>query len=156
MNEYSLLMICYITDHIWYDPFIHWRRDECPPVRRRYFEIHFLEWKLLNFRWHFIEICSLGFNWQYIFIGSHTGLAPNRRQAIIWTNVSLVYWHMYATVSLNGLTSNAIFINDPPPTPQTPQPPNPPANPQPPPPLTPHPPPPTPPNPTALFHVCWF
>ena len=143
-------MICYITDHIWYDPLIHWRRDECPPVRRRYFEIHFLEWKLLNFRWHFIEMCSLGFNWQYVFIGSHTGLAPNSRQAIIWTNVSLVYRHMYATVSLNGLTSikprvkvihawddptsaksNASFITPPPP-------------------------PPPPPNPTALFHVCWF
>ena len=126
-------MSCCVTDHIWYDSLIHWRQDECPPVRSRYFEIHFVKWKLLNFRWYFIEMCSLGFNWQYVFIGSDNGLTPNSRQAIIWANVSLVYCHMYAAVGLNGLTSikprvkvihawddptspksNASFINDPP------------------------------------------
>ena len=37
-----------------------------------------------------IQMCSLGSNWQYIIIGSDNGLAPNRQQAIIWTNDGLV------------------------------------------------------------------
>ena len=32
--------------------------------------MHFLEWKLLNFKQNFTEICSLGSNWQYGSIGS--------------------------------------------------------------------------------------
>ena len=31
-------------------------------------------------------MCSLGSNLQYTGIGSDNGLAPTRRQAIIWTN----------------------------------------------------------------------
>ena len=34
------------------------------------------------------EMCSLWSNWQYVIIGSGNGLAPNRRQALIWTNDS--------------------------------------------------------------------
>ena len=34
----------------------------------------------------FTEVCSQGSNWQYPSIGSVNGLAPSRRQAIIWTN----------------------------------------------------------------------
>ena len=49
--------------------------------------MHFLEWKCLNSDWNFIEVCSLWSNWQYSSIGSDIGLAPSRRQAIIWTNV---------------------------------------------------------------------
>ena len=59
--------------------------------------MHLFKWKLLNFEWYFIEMCSLGSTWQYIIIGSDNGLAPNRRQAIIWTNDSLVNWHICAT-----------------------------------------------------------
>ena len=29
-------------------------------------------------------------------IGLDNGLAPNRRQAIIWTNAGLIYWRIYA------------------------------------------------------------
>ena len=36
-------------------------------------------------------------------IGSENGLAPRRRQAIIWINGGLVYWRMYASVGLNEL-----------------------------------------------------
>ena len=39
-------------------------------------------------------MCSLGSNWQYGSIGSDNGLAPNRRQAIIWTNVGMLYGHI--------------------------------------------------------------
>ena len=32
--------------------------------------------------------------------GSDNGLAPNRRQAIIWTNVGMLYWHIYVSLGL--------------------------------------------------------
>ena len=51
----------------------------------------------LNFKWYFIEMCSLWSNSQYVIIGSDNGLAPDRRQAIIWTNDGLVYWHKCVT-----------------------------------------------------------
>ena len=41
------------------------------------------------------------FNWQYGSIGPDNGLAPNRRQDIIWTNGGLVYWWIYAPLGLN-------------------------------------------------------
>ena len=50
----------------------------------------------------FSEICSLRSNWQCGSIGSDSGLAPNRRQAIIWTNVGMLYW--YAPLVLSELT----------------------------------------------------
>ena len=42
-------------------------------------------------------MCSLGSNWQYESIGSDNGLAPNKRQAIIWSNVIMLYWRICAT-----------------------------------------------------------
>ena len=60
-----------------------------------YFLGHFLEWKLFNFNYNFTELCSLGSNWQYGIIGSDSGLAPNRCQAIMWTNEALGYWCIY-------------------------------------------------------------
>ena len=44
---------------------------------------------------YFIEICSQWSNWQYMYVStdSDNGLAPNRQQAIIWTNGSLAYWY---------------------------------------------------------------
>ena len=41
----------------------------------------------IDFDEDFTEVCSLGFNQQYSSIGSDNGLAPARRQAIVWTNV---------------------------------------------------------------------
>ena len=41
---------------------------------------------------NFTEVCSQVSNWQYASIGSDNGLAPSRRQAIIWTNDDLGYW----------------------------------------------------------------
>ena len=37
-------------------------------------------------------------------IGSGNGLAPDRRQAIIWTNVDQVHWRTYAALGVYGLT----------------------------------------------------
>ena len=48
--------------------------------------MYFREWNVLYFVKKFTEICSWGSNWQQPNIGLNNGLAPNRRQAIIWTN----------------------------------------------------------------------
>ena len=42
--------------------------------------------EIVNSEINFTEVCSLGSNQQYSSIGSYTGLAPFRRQVIIWTN----------------------------------------------------------------------
>ena len=59
--------------------------------RRRYFQMHFCEWKVLYFDENFIEVCSYG-------IGLYNGLASNRRQAVIWTNADLIRWRIYAAL----------------------------------------------------------
>ena len=46
-------------------------------LRRRHFQVHLQEWKLLDFKGNFTELCSLWSNWQYGSIGSDTGLVPN-------------------------------------------------------------------------------
>ena len=43
-------------------------------------------------------------------IGSVNGLAPNRRQAIIWINDGLVYWCIYSPFGLNELTSTKMWL----------------------------------------------
>ena len=48
-------------------------------------------------------MCSLCSNWKYVITHLDNGLVPNRRQAIIWTN-DLIYWRIYASLSLNELT----------------------------------------------------
>ena len=45
----------------------------------------------------------LKFHWSLFSIGSDNGLAPNRRQAIIWTNDDPVKWRIYASLGLNEL-----------------------------------------------------
>ena len=50
---------------------------------------------------------------QYSSIGSVNGVAPKRRQAIIWTNDVLGCWHIYAPLGLNELSSFNIFANKP-------------------------------------------
>ena len=51
--------------------------------------MHFREWKYTNFAWDFIKINCLGSNSEYPSIGSDSGLAPTRWQAIIWTHDGL-------------------------------------------------------------------
>ena len=50
------------------------------------------------------------FHWGFFFrfqltlnLGSDNGLAPNRRQAIIWTNGDLVCWRIYVSIGLDAL-----------------------------------------------------
>ena len=46
-----------------------------PPFPRWHFQVYFLEWKFMNFKWNFTEICSLGSNWQYGSIAADNVLA---------------------------------------------------------------------------------
>ena len=69
-----------------------------PPFYRQYFQMHFHEWKVLYFDLNFTEVFSQVSNWQWPSIGSDNGLAPNRRQAIIWTNAEWIHWHIYAAL----------------------------------------------------------
>ena len=45
---------------------------------------------------NFTEVCSQESNWQWLSPGLDNGLAPNRRQAIIWTNADPIHWRIYA------------------------------------------------------------
>ena len=72
------------------------------PFRRRHFEMHFLEWKCIDFDEYFTEVYSQGSNLQYSNIGSDNGLGPIRRQAIIWANDDYftdTYMHHSASMS---------------------------------------------------------
>ena len=40
----------------------HWGQDKWPPFSRRHFQMHFLEWKCINFDSDFTEVCSQGSN----------------------------------------------------------------------------------------------
>ena len=74
------------------------------PMRKILFISSPPETSVLHF--HFTEFCSLGSNLHYVSIGSGNGLAPKRRQAIIWTKADLVYRRIYAAlgeVELNGI-----------------------------------------------------
>ena len=62
----------------------------------RQFQMYFLELKWKNSDSIFTEICSQESNLQKASIGSGNGFAPNRRQAITWTNADAVHWQIYA------------------------------------------------------------
>ena len=56
-SKNHLWCICYWSFSI--RPLLtHWRREKWPPYSRRHFEIHFLEWKCMNFDQNFTEVCS--------------------------------------------------------------------------------------------------
>ena len=50
--------------------------------------------KIFEFQINFIE---------YVSIGSDDSLAPNSRQAIIWSNDEQVYWRIYASPGISEL-----------------------------------------------------
>ena len=57
----------------------------------------------MDFKWYFIESRSLGSDLQYVMTSLDNGLAPNRPQAISWSNDGLVYWRIYVSPGLNKL-----------------------------------------------------
>ena len=67
----------------------HWGQGKMAAVSqssRRDIQMHFLEWKSYNFDLNFMDVCFQCSHQQYSSIGSDNGLAPTRRQVIIWTN----------------------------------------------------------------------
>ena len=56
----------------------------------------------------FTEIYSQKSDWQYVNIVSVDGLAPSRRQSIIWTNDDQVHWGIYATLEGDELSQMPI------------------------------------------------
>ena len=61
----------------------------------------------LQFHLNFSQ-CS---NDKWVSIGSNNRLTSNRRQAIIWTDDSLVYWHIYASLGHDELMVSSIIAN---------------------------------------------
>ena len=64
--------------------------------------MHFLEWNCINFDEVFTEVYSQESNQQYSSIGSDNGLAPAKRQAIVWTKGGyFTDAYMHHTVSMS-------------------------------------------------------
>ena len=80
----------------------HWGPDKMVAILQTTFSNTFSWMEMFWFPLIF-QVYSEGSNWQYISIGLDNGLAPNRRQAIIWTNDGLIYWCIYASLGLNEL-----------------------------------------------------
>ena len=68
----------------------------------RHFQVHCHECKVLYFYSNFTEVCSWGPNHNSALLRSWNGMAPNRRQAIAWTNAYLVHWRVYAALYIGG------------------------------------------------------
>ena len=79
------------------------------PFRRRHFQMYFLEFKYMNSDKKFTYIYSLRSIQQYSSFGLDNGLAPSRRQAIIWTNDGLLYLCIYAYLGHNELICKWFF-----------------------------------------------
>ena len=58
------------------------------------------------------KFVSVGSDWQEVSIGSGNGLAPNRQQAITWTNADPVHWciYIYIYVGLGGDELNTLRL----------------------------------------------
>ena len=82
---------------LWY-MLAHWGRDKMATIFRTTFSNAFSWMKIISFYLNSVEIWIQGSNYHYIIIGSDDGLAPIRRQAIIWTNGDLIYWRTYASL----------------------------------------------------------
>ena len=58
-----------------------------------------LPWmKSFYFDSNFTEVCSQWSRWRWGSIGSDNNLAPNRWQAITWTNANPVHWRIYVVL----------------------------------------------------------
>ena len=70
----------------------HWGLDKMVAISQTVFSHAFSWMKTFECQAMLYQMCSLGSNWRYVIIGPDNGLAPNRRQAIIWTNDGLFHW----------------------------------------------------------------
>ena len=73
------------------------------PPFRRHFQMHFSWMQMFGFRLK----CRWGLFLRFkLTIFQHwfsNGLAPTRRQPIVWTNVGIVYWRLYASLGPDEL-----------------------------------------------------
>ena len=92
--------ICHTNQSLWYQ---HTEAEtKWPPFRRQHFQVHFLEWTLLNFKWTFTEICSLWSNWQLLNVNHKLIYKQDQWQqdnitAIIqlhWDDISKSYYNL--------------------------------------------------------------
>ena len=81
----------------------HWGRDNMAVISQTTRSNAFSWAKMLEFRFRFYWSLFLSVQLLYHSIGSDNGLAPKRRQAIIWTNGGFIWWRIYASVGLNEL-----------------------------------------------------
>ena len=77
-----------------------------PRQNGRHFGRRHFQMKIVEFQLKFTEICSQESNWQKASIALGNGLAPNRRQAITWTNDAPVHRRIYAALKGDGLNSS--------------------------------------------------
>ena len=71
------------------------------PFYRKYFWINFLALKLLYLDPNLSDISSRFCKRQYASNGSDNGLAPSRRQAIIWINDVIFHWRIHGSHGLD-------------------------------------------------------
>ena len=115
MHHFITEMCTYVyTYNIYiYNDYIYETETIWPPFCKQNFQMHFLDGKLLNFKWKFIEICcseckimsctkqTLGVLTQWGWVtnicvnkqtnmDSDNGLLPGWLQAIIWTNAGIL------------------------------------------------------------------
>ena len=73
-----------------------------PTFFRRHFQMHFFNenvWILIKISLKFVPKGPIN----NIPTSVQVRAAPNRRQAIIWTNDDLIYWHIYASLGFEEL-----------------------------------------------------
>ena len=90
--------------------YTYWDRNS--PFWRRHFQMHFVGRKFMWYHSNFTEFCSGESKWQCVKIGLGNGLAPSRRQAMVWTNVDPVHWDLYTSLGLGEITLHILTHYD--------------------------------------------
>ena len=76
------------------DILTHLPVDKMAAISQTIFSDSFSWMNSLYFDQNFPEVFSSGSNWHLPSIGVNNGLAPNRQQAIIWTNDDQIHWRI--------------------------------------------------------------
>ena len=79
-------------------------------VTKTFYEIIFVRMSYVSSQHGQLTHWGLQSNWQYGSIGSDNGLRPNRRQAIIRSNVAMLYWWIHASLDLSELTHCSLVM----------------------------------------------
>ena len=60
LENYMLKFLDFKFYKVWWTSLTHWCCDKMANFPRRHFQMHFLEWKWLNFEYDLTEVCSWG------------------------------------------------------------------------------------------------